>query len=70
MVSSSTYVWRSRGEFNQIMQRFVINSAMIGSHQVLNVGGSRRTQDFALKLLNLFMIHSRVKLKRGKNTVL
>ena len=52
------------GEFNQIKQRFVINPALIGSQSSLNMGGSRRTRDFAQKLLNSFMIQSRVKIQR------
>ena len=46
-VSSSAYVRRSRGEFDLIKQRFVINPALIGLQSSLYVGGSRRTQDFA-----------------------
>ena len=53
----------SRGKFDEIRWKFVINSTPIGSQSSLNAGGSRRTQDLALKLLNSFTIQSRVKLK-------
>ena len=41
----------------------MINPTPIGSQLSLNVGESRRTQDLAQKLLNSFMIQSRVKIQ-------
>ena len=60
-VSSSAYVRRSRGQFDQIKQRFVINATPIGWQLSLNMGGSRRTHDFAKTLLNFFRFQWRVK---------
>ena len=57
-------VRRSRGKFNEIRWKFVINPALIGSQSCLNAGGSQRTQDLAWKYLNSFTIQSRVKRKQ------
>ena len=47
----------------------MINPAPIGSLSSLNVGGSRRTQDLDLKLVNSFTIQSRVKRKQLSTSV-
>ena len=62
-------VQRSRGKFDEIRWKFVINPAPIGSQLSLNVGGSGRTQDLALKLLNSFTIQSRVERKEESTSV-
>ena len=60
LVSSSTYVRCSMGEFDQILQRFVINPALIGLQSSLEHEGIMRNSEFCSKLLNFFTIQSRV----------
>ena len=48
----------------------MINPALIGSQSSLNMGGSRRIQDVALKSLNSFTIQSRVKKRREEHRFL
>ena len=65
-VSSSAYVRRSRGEFDQILQRFMINPAFIGLQSSLERGGITKNSGFAQKSLNSFTIQARVELQRGR----
>ena len=66
IIFSITDVRNSKGKFDKIRWKFMINPAPIRSKSSLNEGGSRRTQDFSFKSLNSFMIQSRVKKnKRG-----
>ena len=62
-------VRRSRGKFDEIRQKFMMNPAPIGSQSSLNVGGSWGTHDLSFKLLNSFTIESRVKFFIEKKVV-
>ena len=60
------YIQRSRGECNWIKQWFTINPASIWSELSLERRGITKTQDYAPKLLNFFMIQSKVKIQRKR----
>ena len=59
-------VQNSRGKFDEIKRKFVINPAPIASQLSLNAGESGRTYDFAPNLLNCFTNQSKVKRKEGR----
>ena len=52
-------VRNSRGKFDEIKGKFVINPAPIASQSSLNVGGSRRTRDLPQNSLN--SLHESIK---------
>ena len=52
-------VRNSRGKFDEIKEKFMVNPAPIASQSSLNVGGSRRTRDLPRNLLNL--LHESIK---------
>ena len=54
-------VRNSRGKFDEIKEKFVINPAPIASQSSLNAGGTRLTRDLPRNLLNFFTSRSKVK---------
>ena len=54
-------VRNSWGKFDEIMEEFAMNPAPIASQLSLNMGGSRRTSDFAPNSLNYFTNQSKVE---------
>ena len=64
-------VRNSRGKFDEIKEKFVINPAPIASQLSLNAGGTRWTRDLHRNSLNFFTSRSKVEeQKRGKYMLL
>ena len=57
-------VRNSRGKFDEIKEKFVINPAPIASQSSLNVGGTRWTRDLPRNSLNFFTSRSKVEEQR------
>ena len=57
-------VRNSRGKFDEIKKKFVINPAPIASQLSLNAGGSRWTRDLPRNFLNSFTNRSKVEEQR------
>ena len=57
-------VLNSRGKFDEIKEKFVINPAPIASQSSLNAGGTRWTRDLPRNSLNFFTSRSKVKEQR------
>ena len=58
-------VRNSRGKFDEIKEKFVINPAPIASQSSLNVGGTRWTRDLPGNSPNFFTSRSKVKEQRS-----
>ena len=62
-------VRNSRGKFDEIKEKFVINPAHIASQSSLNAGGSQWTRDLPRNSLNLFTNRSKVQEQRENTWV-
>ena len=59
----------SRGKFDEIKEKFVINPAPIASQSSLNAGGTRWTRDLPRNSLNFFTSRSKVEEQRRSTWV-
>ena len=63
-------VRNSRGKFDEIKEKFVINPAPIASQSSLNAGGTRWTRDLPRNSLNFFTSRSKVEEQRREYMLL